>query len=334
MQRVSRSIFAGLLAIASLTACGDKVTVPGPTTITIGNGGSSGLVHGVTVTPTSVQLAVNQTTTLVASVNADAGVARTVTWASTNAAIATVTSAGVVTAVSSGTVSITAAATADPTQIAAASIIVTPVTATAVSISTINVNCAGVPGCVVGPVNLAAVAGQVDVTVNVDPGTQTVTEVDLIVNPSSTGVSDTIVASQSGVSLNKIKSGANASSVFRNDLSFNTAAFNKGHRRCGLPQQHLHDQGQCQARGVRRRIAPLLSTQSATFANVDVINVTEALPNSAVDGAGITWFGGALTVTAIPTMYTPGRAIKSVSVTSTGLTGTTLTWPPSPFRAR
>jgi trimeric autotransporter adhesin len=125
MQKVSRSILAGALVLAGLTACGDKIT----TTPVQSTSATTPVVHSVTVTPASVAMVIGQTgVTLVAQVNADAGLARTVTWASTNAAVATVSSAGVVTAVASGTAVITATSTADPTVAGAASIIVAPVT--------------------------------------------------------------------------------------------------------------------------------------------------------------------------------------------------------------
>ncbi|MDE3216306.1 MAG: Ig-like domain-containing protein, partial [Gemmatimonadota bacterium] len=135
MHKVSRSIFAGLLVIAGLTACGDKVTVAP------GGGGSTTSatprVYSVTITPATVTLGAGQSVQLVATVNADAGLARTVTWASTNTAIATASATGLVTAsaTNSGTVAITATSTADNTVSGAASIIVTPTTAATISIA-------------------------------------------------------------------------------------------------------------------------------------------------------------------------------------------------------
>ena len=213
MQKVSRSIFTGLLVIAGLTACGDKVTVA--------PGGSSSAaapaVHSVTVTPPSASVSVGQSVQLVASVNADATLARTVTWASTAASIATVSASGLVTAVGPGTVAITAASTADPTVVGAATIIVAPIQLATISISTINKG--GLPA------NLNGVTGQLDVTLNVDQGTQTVTALNLIVHNNTTNT-DTTVATYSFTSPQKVPaSGANATSA-PITMSFNTAAFN------------------------------------------------------------------------------------------------------------
>src|SRR5437764_587308 len=76
MQRVVRSTLVGLLTIAGLTACGDKVTIPAPVTTPVGN-----VVHQVTVSPSAASINVGGTFTFAASVDADAGVSnRTVTW--------------------------------------------------------------------------------------------------------------------------------------------------------------------------------------------------------------------------------------------------------------
>src|SRR5437763_631389 len=52
MQRVVRSTLVGLLTVAGLTACGDKITVPPQTTTPVGT-----VVHSVTLSPASVTVA-------------------------------------------------------------------------------------------------------------------------------------------------------------------------------------------------------------------------------------------------------------------------------------
>src|ERR1043165_6618705 len=80
MQRVVRSTLVGVLTLAGLTACGDKVPLPPPVTTTTV---PSNVVRSVTVTPASANLNVGDKVSLTASVNADAGVTdRTVTWSS------------------------------------------------------------------------------------------------------------------------------------------------------------------------------------------------------------------------------------------------------------
>ena len=80
-----------------------------------GDGGSSNTptVNSVTVSPTSLNLDLNGTTTgnLSASVNVSNGAPQTVTWSSSNTDVATVSSAGIVTAVAKGTCVVTATST-------------------------------------------------------------------------------------------------------------------------------------------------------------------------------------------------------------------------------
>jgi hypothetical protein len=101
----------GLLTVAGLTACGDKITVPPATSAPLDN-----VVREVVVSPSTVSnLQVGASVTLAASVNAGAGVTvRTVTWSSSDATVATVDATGKVTGVKVGSATIIAAATADP----------------------------------------------------------------------------------------------------------------------------------------------------------------------------------------------------------------------------
>jgi len=152
MQRVFRFSLVGLLGIASLTACGDKVNVVGPTSTSVGS-----QVHGVTVTPTAATMNVGDKLTFVASVNADAGVAdKTVAWTSSNTAVATIDATGVVTAKAAGTSSIIATSNADKTQAAAATVTVGAGAVTSITVSSINQTTCGIlSGCTSAPANLA-----------------------------------------------------------------------------------------------------------------------------------------------------------------------------------
>lgn len=84
-------------------------------------------VRSVTVSPTALALTVGQTATAVATVDRDAPLAGTVTWASSTPAAATVSAAGLITGVAAGTSVITATSTADNTKSAALAVTVTPV---------------------------------------------------------------------------------------------------------------------------------------------------------------------------------------------------------------
>ena len=87
---------------------------------TFGNGGvnPNPTVNSVTVSPDSLELDLNGTTTgnLTANVVVTDGASQAVTWTSSNTNVATVSSAGVVTAVAVGTCTITATSTADNTK--------------------------------------------------------------------------------------------------------------------------------------------------------------------------------------------------------------------------
>ena len=93
-----------------------------------GNGGSTDpMVTSVSVSPTSLNLDLNGTTTgnLTATVNVLNGAPQTVTWTSDNTNVATVSSGGVVTAVAKGTCTITATSTYNSNKSASCTVKVT-----------------------------------------------------------------------------------------------------------------------------------------------------------------------------------------------------------------
>jgi hypothetical protein len=319
----------GLLAIAGLTACGDKIEVPGTTTTPPSN-----VVRSVTVSPASASLNQGDKITLAASVNADAGVTdRTVTWSSSNTAIANVDANGLVTAgTTAGTATITAAAKADPTVKGAALITVASTTPTqgapaTVSISSINTTrCDAFGGCTSVPANLGNVTGQIDVTLNVDPGTARLVGVDLVLNCTGNGNSgqDTVVATQTLASANVAAEASTAPVT----LSFNTASFN------GTTGATAIRNGQCTIKGRARTnttpggaITTTTSTGSAlTINNVDVVVGSITSTKTAVrPSTGLVWNGGDVTVTTTPVMYS-GRVPATTTITFEGktitLTGT------------
>ncbi|HYW33409.1 MAG TPA: Ig-like domain-containing protein [Gemmatimonas sp.] len=94
-------------------------TVRGTATVTV-----APQIRSVTVTPTPVALFTGGTQALTAAVSADAGLATTVTWRTSNPTVATVSTAGVVTAISVGQSTVTAVSTADTTKRGTAAITV------------------------------------------------------------------------------------------------------------------------------------------------------------------------------------------------------------------
>lgn len=314
MQRVVRSTLVGLLAIAGLTACGDKVTVPGITTTTVPLGTN---VISVTVSPANATLNIGDKITLAASVNAEAGVTdRTVTWTSADPTIAGVDANGVVSALKAGNTSIVAASKANPSVKAAAAITVNPVNQGAqasVTISSVNQTTCSTNGvCSSVPANLSNVQGQLDVVLNVDPGSAKLSEVDLIMN---CGGADTIVQRQI------LTTGAQASVAATSSapvtLSFNTAQFN------ATTGATAFKNGACtlKAKAITSTGTTVASTsQSITLANVDFISTTMTTSPtgtqkaSATDNKGLVWNAGAVNVTVVPVIYTANRTIAAGSI--------------------
>jgi len=156
MHKVSRTLLvAGVMAFGTLmSACGDTIEQPQQQT---------GVIN-ISVTPPAATINAGTTLQLAVSVTtADGATAKTVTWSTGNAAVATVDQTGKVTGVAAGTATIIATATADASKSAAAVITVqagpqpTPAGIAISAITTGNTNT---------PVNLANVAGQVDVTLS------------------------------------------------------------------------------------------------------------------------------------------------------------------------
>lgn len=325
MQRVVRSTLVGLLTLASLTACGDKVTVPQQTTTVVPPGTT---VRGVTVSPASATLNVGDKITLAASVNADAGVTdRTVTWSTSNAAIATVDANGLVTAVASGNATITASSKADATVKGAAIITVNgggnngaPAT---VTISSVNQTlCVVGGGCSSVPANLANVVGQIDVTLNVDPGNQRLLGVDLIMNCTGAGNSgaDTVVASQTLASTDAVPAADLAAAPVT--ISFNTATFNSTTGATAFKNGNCTIKARARTNStVGGAVTTVTSTaQTITLANPDVVVGNLTPGKTAINPVtGLAWNGVSVKVDLLPVFFT-NRTAASTTVSFEGRT--------------
>ncbi|MEP6621649.1 MAG: Ig-like domain-containing protein [bacterium] len=207
MHKVSRSLLlAGVLAFGTLTAaCGDKVNIVQPPNATG--------VQSVVVSPPSatIQIGAANAIQLAVSVTADASTAKTVTWTTSSAAVATVSATGLVTGVAAGTVTITATSTADASKASASAITVGSggTTVNTVAISSVT------QGGLNIPVNLAATAGQIDVTLFVSGPGGTLNLIQNCSATPTTATGDVIVAQQ------QVAGSQNQSPV---TLSYNTAA--------------------------------------------------------------------------------------------------------------
>jgi hypothetical protein len=191
-MKVLRSTFVAAAAIFA-AACGDKVEIVQPTTNT------TPVVNSVTVSPSSVTLSVGQTLTFTAIVDVSNGAATTVTWNTTVTGLTVNASTGALSAVPASAAgnsgSVCATSTADATKKGCAQVVITAAAANVpaqVSIQSVTTG-----GNLNTPVNPLAVAGQIDVRVNIIPGTQTPTRLDLFLCPVAGCTSaDVAVASQ------------------------------------------------------------------------------------------------------------------------------------------
>jgi len=303
MQRVICSTFlVGAFALAGLTACGDKVNVVGPE--------KDSTVTGVSVSPPSANLNVGDKITLVATVTGGKDLTnRTVTWKSGNTAVATVDASGQVTAAGGGTTSIIATSAANTSIQGAAAITVGAVVQPTVEISTINQT----TGAGSVPATLSNIAGQLDVTLNVDPGTQKLSKVNLIMN---CGGADTVVATQS-VANGDVAPLSAEESTAPITLSFNTAAFNAANGTVAFKN------GACSLKASAVTTTGTIVASSGTpitLNNADFVSATMTTTPStgqnatASDSKGLVWRAGAVNVTAIPVIFS-GTTVATATVT-------------------
>ena len=106
MSKLYRSLLWSGVVAAGVAACGDDVTVQPPAPP------PAATVHSISVAPNGVTVGVGTTVQMQAAVNADAGVATTVTWSvSSPATVATISASGVLTTVGAGVAAVQACST-------------------------------------------------------------------------------------------------------------------------------------------------------------------------------------------------------------------------------
>jgi hypothetical protein len=293
MQKVSRSLLlAGVLAFGTLTAAcsGDKVIVNPPI-----DG-----VQSVTVSPSNASIPVGTSITLAANVTATGNAAKTVTWTSSDATVATVDATGKVAGVKAGTVTVTATATADPNAKGAAAIVITPTAQAAVPSIAINSVTQGG-----APVLLTNAANQIDITVNTSGGGL----IDVYLSSSCTtntiSASDTPAATQQATS-------AQPGTV---TLSVNTAAVTASNA-----PKYANGDYCIKARltsGTQTVVAT--NTTAITLNNKNVFNATFSFasqtggPGIAVGANGLNYREGTMTVTLTPVIFTSATPVAQIS---------------------
>ena len=305
MSKLYRSLLWSGLVVAGVAACGDDVTVAPPP-----NQG----VQSVTVGPTGVTISVGQTLQMAAAVNADAGVATTVTWTSSNPATASVNpTSGLVTGVASGSVAITACSTVATGVCGQATVTVASTTPAVISIKSITA------GNTNTPVNINNVAGQIEVTMNLDSGTQTVSSVDVLIDGAvacSQGFSSIQLATARAQAALVASDNPNAALVVEIQCSINTAEFDPT---TGIAE-FLNGAHQVSARVNLVGSAPVATPSTQLiFNNASGFVVTLTTnngtdPGSAIDPrTGLQWMGGSVTLNFLGVSYVSGATISNIS---------------------
>ena len=299
------AVAAGTASITA-TATAD-VNKKASVTITV-----SSAVRSVTVSPPTAVLIPGGTLGFVANVDRDAGVAGTVTWSSSNTAVATVNaSTGVVTAVAVGSATITAAATAAPTVTGSAVVTVRAPVAATISIQ--NITQAFTPGS--PTINNNNVFGTIDVNMNVDPGEQVVQRVEVLIDnvvactqnltPAQSeeiriaaafeDIQDAIVSCQ--INTAKFDTTTGVAAYFNGPRTISARAVIAGGNDVATPTTPL-----------------IFNNVSGVIATITNDNAPD--PNSAIHpGTGLQWIGGGATLKLIGVSYVSGTTVASVNCT-------------------
>lgn len=299
-------------------------------------------VTSITAAPAFATLIPGQTQPLAASIIADPGISRAVTYSSDNALVASVSSAGLVTAIAVGTARITVRSVADTSVQTTVPITVRAPTGARVSIQAVTSRNTNLP------VDLLNVQGQVDVLVNLEPGEATLSRLDLVVTNNGR---DTVVASQTFTASQAERvfatgvNGAVSAGVIVQ--SFRTDAFD-----LGTGATYFRN-GATTLKAVAVDVTPTgtqqtsaSSTVTATLNNPDgflvqVRALASTGTNTALDPAGRRWLqaGRGLAITTTPVFFSrrvpstrtisfPGQApVASISSSGIGVSVDTLRLP-------
>lgn len=311
MSKLYRSLLWSGLLVAGITACGDDVTIGG------------GEVTSVTVGPSGVTLGVGATLQMAAAVNAASGVATTVTWSTSNAGTASVSATGLVTGVAAGSVAITACSTVNTSVCGQATVTVTASAPAVISIKTITNTVVGTGEV---PVNINNVAGQINVTMNLDAGGQQVQNVQVLVDGAVacqqgfSGIQEATARAQALL----MAEDPNAALVVEITCPVNTAEFNAT---TGIAK-FLNGAHLVSARVNLVGSAPVATpSTSLVFNNASgfVVSLTAnngTDPSSAIDPrTGLQWLGGSITLNFIGVSYVAGGVtISNVSLPLFGKT--------------
>ena len=278
-------------------------------------------VQKVEVQPSNFILKVGEFVQATAVVTRNPGVAGTVTWTSSATAIATVDNTGKVTAVSNGSALITAASTVDPTVTGSMALTVRALTPAKISVQAVT------KGGTTQPVNFNNVAGQIDVVLNVDPGDEVVTKVDVNIDATSACSRNLSVAESEQLRLAAAFEELEAVDIV---CSINTGGFNATTGAVNFANgPHTLSASGVVAGPPQRTIST--SNQPATFNNqsgfvaiVSNTNTNTGFPNNAINPTtGRKWVAGNVQLKLAAVNYAPGGAtVTNINASFLGKTFT------------
>ena len=338
---LSRAFVSSNNAVATVTSAGVVTAVaPGQATITVTlTGSGTGLatasvtgqvaitvsnnppaVTGVTVTPQSAVLTTGGTQQLTATAQlAATGISSSITYGTSNPAVATVNASGLVTAVSAGTATVTVTAQSAGNNLFAASsatatvgiVVITPAQ---ISVSSIT----RTVGSGEVPVDINSVSGQIQVNTNLITNGQTVTAVQAWVCRVGEAVAD--CATRSGTPAAEQRFGAGGAASGNVTMSINTAEFSTDWTNTSV----RYNNGQ-NVVVATVQVAGITSTANSNlailnFTNADGFAARHTAPTTtATSSTGVAFFGGPGaagrgSITVVPVTYTAGRTISAATV--------------------
>ena len=251
----------------------------------------------------------------VANVDADAGVARTVTWTSSNTAVVTVNAHVWCCDGSRRRVLRRSPRLRPPTPAVTGGSSVTVRTPTAATVTIESVTTGGT----LIPVNFLAVVGQIDVTVNVDPGDFILEKVDLLIDGVvCPGCTQNFTAEESqALSAAAVYGDSIAGAVSQILFSVQTSLFNAT---TGAPSW-TNKQHTVSARATLTnagQTSTAASNRDMTFANMNTwvaqmafTGTTATATGTNGGAAGLSYRRGGLTVTVLPVIYNEGQTFVS-----------------------
>ena len=308
-------------AIASVSATGEVTGVAaGQTTIRAASAANTGVagsaaitvsadkgVQSVVVSPSSAILAPTQTLQATANVTTTSGVAKTVTWTSSANTVASVDATGKITALAPGAATITATSTVDNTVAGSLALTVRAPAPATISIKSVTTGATNVP------VDFNNVQNQIDATLNVDPGDQVISKVEILLD-GAVVYSQAFSAQQS----QDMSLAAVTEAIAEIVGSINTADYDAT---TGVAK-YLNGARQLSARAVvvggTQVATPSISLQfnnANRFIEQLTLGGTRA---SAVSAGGLAYERGSLTISVLPVIYSAGRTMAAGTVSFGG----------------